>query len=161
MKPKKSLPLTVLKQASTPLEVKTLLVPTDFSPASLEALAYACRFAARFDATLVLLHVVEPPPQRFRDVPLVLPDDQVADQAREQLQALAATLPKTLRVETKVRLGRAFQEICELAEAAGADLILLATHGYTGLKHTLLGSVTERVTRHAPCPVLVLRAAPD
>jgi nucleotide-binding universal stress UspA family protein len=57
----------------------------------------------------------------------------------------------------QVRHGRAFQEIAEAARSLPADLIIIATHGYTGIKHALLGSTTERVVRHAPCPVLVVR----
>ena len=57
-----------------------------------------------------------------------------------------------------VRLGRAWQEVVEIAREVKSDLIILATHGYTGLKHVLLGSVAEKILRHAPCPVLSVRA---
>ena len=74
------------------------------------------------------------------------------------LAGLAAKLP-SLKVSQRVEAGAASQRICDLAKENGFDLIALATHGYTGLKHVLLGSTAERVVRHAPCAVLVVKAA--
>jgi universal stress protein A len=85
-------------------------------------------------------------------------------QAEADLLRLAGSLRKTtgLKVSVLVRDGTPFEAICRASETLGADLIVLTTHGYTGLKHVWLGSTAERVVRHASCPVLVVRppAAP-
>ena len=69
----------------------------------------------------------------------------------------AARIPRSVVEKILVRSGRSFHEIAAAARTRKVDLIIMATHGYTGLKHALLGSTTERVVRHAPCPVLVVR----
>ena len=69
----------------------------------------------------------------------------------------AARVPPALVEKLLVRVGRSFHEIATAARSRKADLIIISTHGYTGVKHALLGSTTERVVRHAPCPVLVVR----
>jgi len=82
----------------------------------------------------------------------------VLDSARTALKKLAHDqFPKRIPVKIMVRQGRAFDQIAAVARTLAADLIIIATHGYTGLKHVLLGSTAERVARHAPCPVLILR----
>ena len=80
-------------------------------------------------------------------------------QAGADLERLAGALRKTneQNISVVVRDGKPFQEICHAAETLGADLIVLTTHGHTGLKHVWLGSTAERVVRHAKCPVLVVR----
>ena len=74
----------------------------------------------------------------------------------ERVVKQAGVSPKLIE-KTLVRFGRSFHEIADAARTLKVDLIVIATHGYTGLKHALLGSTTERVVRHAPCPVLVVR----
>lgn len=123
---------------------------------------YAASLAARFGASLTLVHVVElaiyplemgvgPPPGRRSD------QDQIA-RATTKLSVWGRRMLGPCRVvETVVRSGLAFFEITEVAKALGADLIVIGTHGYTGLKLALLGSTAEKVVRHAPCPVLVVR----
>ena len=141
--------------------IKSILVPVDFSAPSRKALAYAVSFAEHFGAKLTLLNVVEPvaTPDFMASFPIAMEEDKVRAGCKAQLDRLIeqeAIDPK--RVErTLVRQGRSFHEITEAARTLNMDLIIMSTHGYTGLKHALLGSTTERVVRHASCPVLVLR----
>jgi nucleotide-binding universal stress UspA family protein len=144
-------------------QLKTILVPVDFSSFSNKALDYALAFAEQFGAKVTLLHVVEPMvyPESYVPTPaaadelnhhLITSAEQRLARQREALGEQGA------EVRTVARAGRPFIEICEFAREAGVDLIILATHGYTGLKHVLLGSTAERVVRHSPCPVLTVRA---
>ena len=146
---------------SRPLRIQSILVPIDFSPPSIQALDYAVTFAGKFKATLTLLHVVEPvaTPDFAATFPLVMENDQSMAAAQKQLEHLVegARIPRGVVEKILVRFGRSFHEIAEAARTRKIDLIIISTHGYTGLKHALLGSVTERVVRHAPCPVLVVR----
>jgi len=142
------------------LRVETILVPTDFSPQSEKALRYALAFARQFNARLTLLHVLEPlAGPDFAYFPLVEVRDKVARTARQRLAGLAARLEAAPGIieRTLVRDGRAYQVIAEVARESRANLIIIATHGYTGAARLMLGSTTERVVRHAPCPVLVVR----
>ena len=143
------------------LKIKSILVPVDCSVPSEKALAYAVPFARQFGAKLTLLHVVEPvaTPDFTGAFPLVLEDDKVQAECKRHLERVVADLQIEPRLVERVlvRHGRSFNEIAETARTLKVDLIIIATHGYTGLKHALLGSTTERVVRHAPCPVLVVR----
>lgn len=142
------------------LKVSSILVPLDFSDASTKALDYAVSFAAQFGAKLTLLFVVEPvATPDFAAFPLAMENDRVAAGARKKLQSLcdARGISRGMVDRLLVRQGRAFHEIAEAARTLKADLVILSTHGFTGVKHALLGSTTERVVRHAPCPVLVVR----
>ena len=142
------------------LKVKSILVPTDFSESSLKAIDYALSFARQFGAKLTLLYVAEPMPTHdFATFPLAMDDDKVKKAARQKLEALCVQprIGPSLVEKILVRQGRAFHEISEAARALKVDLIIIATHGYTGVKHAFLGSTAERVVRHAPCPVLIVR----
>jgi universal stress protein A len=143
------------------LQLQSILVPTDFSKPSLKALHYAAALAAQFGAKLTLLTVVEPigATPDFAYNPLVLDNEAVRATAEEQLQRLLKrqAIDVALVQRTLVRQGVPFNEISGAASRLKADLIVIATHGYTGLKHVFLGSTAERVVRHAPCPVLVVR----
>jgi universal stress protein A len=145
-------------------DFQRILVAVDFSEESRSALACAAEMAARFGASLTLVHVVEPhfgPPET--DAPALADENSDAAEyaeAKLELSALGEQMLGPCRVvETVVRAGLAFFEITEAAKALGADLIVVGTHGYTGLKRALLGSTAEKVVRHAPCPVLVARAS--
>ena len=141
--------------------INSILVPIDFSDASKEALAYAVPLAAQFAAKLTILHVVEPvaTPDFAKSFPLALDSARVLAACRRRLRQIV----KEQQIDPKLveavfaRPGRSYHEITEAARTLDTDLIIIATHGYTGLKHALLGSTTERVVRHAPCPVLVVR----
>ena len=150
------------RTGKTPLfKLKKILVPIDFSNSSKDALPRATLLAAHFGAEVVLLHVVEKFPidyllgRELMNQTLV----PLMKQAETDLEQMAGSLRKStgLDVSAVVSDGKPFEVICQTAKPLGADLIVLTTHGYTGLKHVWLGSTTERVVRHAPCPVLVVR----
>jgi nucleotide-binding universal stress UspA family protein len=145
----------------TPLRIKSILVPLDFSPPSAKALGYAVAVAKQFKAKLTLLHVVEPvaTPDFASSFPLAMEDDKLMAAAKSELEGAVqkARIPRGTVEKILVRFGRAFHEIASAARTRKVDLIIISTHGYTGLKHALLGSTTERVVRHAHCPVLVVR----
>jgi len=150
------------KIALMPLELKQILVATDFSQCSLRAVDYALGLAPRFGAKVILLHVVEPGvyPENYLTIPVPLDEANLnlVEASRERLNALAKRRPcQSTATETLVRLGRAHSEIPDTAKALGADMIILGTQGDGGLKHALLGSTAERVVRHAGCPVLTIR----
>ncbi len=159
-------PTTELDGAAYPdaeLPLKHILVPVDFSSCSLQALSYALGFAQQFGSRLTLLHVVEPAlhPDSYLAAPTFDETNQnLLQAARERLENICEKrVGNRLPAEILVRMGRAYSEIPDTAKALGADLIILGTHGYTGMKHVLLGSTAERVVRNAPCPVLTVRAA--
>ena len=94
----------------------------------------------------------------IQDVPLVLSDKQVQQKARDDLDALGLEeFSPSIRVQSLVREGKAYQEIVAAAQELNVDLIIISTRGRTGLKRFLLGSTAERVIRHVQCPVLVVR----
>ena len=144
--------------------IRRILVPVDFSDPSLQALDYAIEFGRRFKPELVVLHVLEPiyypgPPDMYGpgyDMGLVYRELERA--AREQLSRVAAPLQKKrLTVRTLLCVGTASHAIVDTAKRLRADLIIMSTHGRTGLSHVLMGSVAERVVRIATCPVLTVR----
>lgn len=137
--------------------VKRILVPVDFSPSSRKALNYAAGLAKQFSAGLTLLHVIEPYHFASR-VESPLDYVNLKQAAMEEMARWAASIRRrTACVETAVAIGTAYEVIVTKARKNRIDLIILSTHGRTGLKHFLLGSVAERVVRLAPCPVLVVR----
>lgn len=150
------------QMAPVRFRIGRILVPMDFSEHSRKALRYARPFAEQFGAQLTLLHVIEPVvlPTDFGYVPAtpVELDEQRMSDARKQLSIIANEVGATVPVDSIVRLGRSWKEIVETAKTKHMDLLIIATHGYTGLKYALLGSVAEKIIRHAPCPVLVVRA---
>lgn len=141
------------------LELQRIMVTTDFSDESRKSLPYAAALAREFQASLVLVHVVPAHlPLQLSQLGIVFEESRLMKEARERLPAFRrAELGPDLPVETLVLHGSPAHEICRTAEARGADLIVMATHGHAGLKHYTIGSVTESVVRHAPCPVLVVR----
>jgi nucleotide-binding universal stress UspA family protein len=144
------------------LQVKRILVPLDFSECSLSALDYALALALKLGATVSLLHVVEPTivPQDQFSISSALNDvsQNLVAACRERLSAISAKkLGHCVTDETLVRLGHAHSEITDTAKALGVNMIVLGTHGTTGLKHLLLGGTAEHVVRHAHCPVLTIR----
>jgi nucleotide-binding universal stress UspA family protein len=143
------------------LRLKKILVPIDFSPPSKNAFKYAVRFAEEFGGELTLLYVLEPESMTgFMAIPeatAFVESDIVA--AGKNLRSLIASVRngKIERPHWKVRAGLPSHEIVEMAKEMDVDLIVVATHGYTGWKHFCIGSTAERVVRAAPCPVLVVR----
>lgn len=143
------------------INLKRILHPTDFSPASRNAQRYAASFARAFGAKLYLLSVSQPLHLAFLD-PLMIQDLDSSQEAaaRENLDRLQAELSRQgIEVEAVMRRGSTSLEIVSFAEEAGIDLIVMGTHGWSGLEHILLGSTAQVVVRKAPCPVLTVRAA--
>lgn len=144
------------------LTIKKILVPIDFSDYSKSALRYSVNFAKSFNASITLIYVVEPiiyPPD-FSMGQIAIPtiNTEWDERAKEELDKLAKTeIPAELQVKTMIKTGKPFVEIIETAKEENADLIIIATHGHTGVEHILFGSTAEKVVRKAPCPVLTLR----
>lgn len=139
---------------------RLILVPCDFSNCSAAALAQAAALAKLTGGSLVLLHVIEPVKPGFLMEGTVSRQTQglLREKVRQMLAALAATHAGGVHLRRPIiKAGKPWEVIVSTASKAGADLIVLGTHGYTGLKHAALGSVAERVVRHAPCPVLTVR----
>lgn len=139
---------------------ETLLVPHDFSDDAEAALDAAVELARRLGARLHLLHVYQQPvdvlsPYGIAIPPNVGPELRAAAQTR--LEKLAERIPD-LQVQVHVAEGPPALAIAETAEALAVDLVVMGTHGRTGLRHLLLGSVAERTMRTAPCPVLTVKA---
>ena len=143
---------------------RRILWPTDFSPLAEAALPHALRLAAGHDAELVVLHVLTPAGlYALPDVAAAAwgqleRDSRATGKAalRQLTERLHAQLP-TLRVRSVLAEGVPFDQILRAAKRLRCDLIVLATHGRTGLRHVLTGSVAENVVRRAPCPVLTVR----
>jgi len=140
-------------------ELKHILVPTDFSKPSNKALKYAVSLAARIGSQITLVHVIKPRPIESEPYTVWLGFDPREIEANDAMRKLCKEQhvdPALLR-RTIVREGTPHREITAAARELEADLIIIATNGRTGLAHILPGSTTERVVRHAPCPVLVVR----
>lgn len=135
--------------------LKKILVPVDFSECMNEALLYAVKFAKQFDAELTLLHVATPYSPGF-DVNSPSYVETVED-AEEALKKLRDRLANTVACQYMVCRGAIDSEIIAVANLQHSDLIILAMHGRTGLTRLLMGSTTERVVRHAGCPLLIVR----
>ena len=151
---------SVTENALGSVHLKTLLVPTDFSQNSTRAVQYAKTLSQIFHSKVILLHVI---------IPVAAPDLVYGPMAWDEGKAIQASkkrlekcveeakFEKSIPVQTLVKMGHPTQVITELSKSLKVDMLIISTHGHTGLKHLLLGSVVERVIRHAPCPVLVVR----
>lgn len=140
------------------LHLSNILVPLDMSETSLKALRYAVTFARQFGAKLTLIHVVElaaySPELPY---PLPIPPHQTSEVKKEFKKMCEAHLPSDVQTRLVVRHDFALDAVVAEARKTKADLIIVSTHGRTGLKRAFLGSVAEKIVRHAPCPVLVVR----
>ncbi|MFQ5738766.1 MAG: universal stress protein [Acidobacteriota bacterium] len=144
------------------LPFKKILAPTDFSQSSLKAVERAAELAAHFASELCLVHVHAPvpamPPDLNYGFELPVYDDGALSRAEERLrEVVEKSLSPDLMVRTFVQYGDPAREITRIAEEERLDLIVIATHGLTGWRHLVFGSVAEKVLRSAPCPVLTLR----
>jgi nucleotide-binding universal stress UspA family protein len=147
------------------VQVTRVLVPIDFSPSARAALDYAAFLADRLGAELEVLHVWEPPGYAGPDTLALLPAgpgppgwDQARGEVRREVEHFVgegSARPRQVRV--RVEAGEPSDTILQVAEAGGTDLIVMGTHGRTGLSRLLVGSVAEDVMRRAACPVLTLR----
>lgn len=141
------------------IKIKTILVPLDFSCPSMVALDYAVELARSFAATIHLLHVTSPDEAApTGSAHLMRETAESLMSAHEKLAQAPEKHPSSFwPANSHIRSGEPFQEICNQAREIGADLIVLATRGHSGLTRILLGSTAERVVRFAPCPVLIVR----
>jgi nucleotide-binding universal stress UspA family protein len=169
---------------ATYMDVRKILVPVDYSSDSQQALLWGMSLAEKYGSRLLLFHaipeaveevfaqgisVASPPAyylermapgnRPFAGQPIIL---DLIDRASTELQDFAQRyLKEPLPLEIKVGVGKPAEEILRVAGEEGVDLIVMGTHGHTGLRHLLLGSVAEEVTRHAPCPVFTIRHQQD
>jgi universal stress protein A len=137
------------------MEIRHILAPTDFSAPASQAVTAAYELAQTFGAKLSLLHVIEVPAYAI-EVALPL-EDLERDARRELARLLPEADAAHVEVTRLVNMGVPYQRIVETATTEQVNLIVMATHGRTGLSHLVLGSVAERVVRLAPCPVLTIR----
>lgn len=151
------------------VEIKRILNPTDFSDSSKEGTDFALEFAERFDAELHLLHVVHDVSTQIPDFGMGLAFPGFAEKIPERMRkheeaairGLTELTPegwsKDHSVVLAVKQGQPFVEVIRYARSHDIDLIVMGTHGRSGLAHALLGSVAERVVQKSPCPVLTIR----
>jgi nucleotide-binding universal stress UspA family protein len=144
--------------------ISRILVPVDFSAASDEALAYAKTLAGRFGASLHLVHAFEDPftsaafaSEMYSTLPLSMREDMLRHAEQRLAERLPADQKELFHGTTDIVTGTPARTIVEYSAKLGADLIVMGTHGRSGMAHLLLGSVAERVVRHAPCPVLTVK----
>ncbi|MFZ3377750.1 MAG: universal stress protein [Chthoniobacterales bacterium] len=142
-----------------------ILVPVDFSGCSLEGLKYAIQFADRVAAKLIVFHAVHHAYARTSDGfavydPTIFEEAARKDAERQMREFVRAAKFRGVKFETAIKVGSPVEEICAFAKDRNVDLIITATHGWTGFKHVLIGSTAERVVRHAPCAVLVVPSHP-
>jgi nucleotide-binding universal stress UspA family protein len=142
--------------------INKILVPIDFSVHSKNALKYAVPLARQFEASLHLVYVVEPTiyPADLGFGQVVLPgiEDELRQKGQAELNELVAKeIGRTVKATATVRTGTPSQEILSEAEERGVDLIVVATHGHSGVEHMLFGSTAERIVRKSHCPVLTIR----
>ena len=145
------------------VQIKRILCPIDFSDSADHAMRYASALSETFGAELTLLHVVAPvvaalPGETALPDTLQADIDELTDACRNRLEQTVGKLAASgLTVQHKVLNGVPFIEIIRYARDAETDLIVMGTHGRTGLGHLLIGSVAERVVRKSPCPVLTVK----
>jgi nucleotide-binding universal stress UspA family protein len=141
--------------------IRSILVPIDFSGHSKNALQYALPIAEKFKASIHLVYVVEPTmyPADLGFGQVVLPgvEDELREKGGDELKALIRReIGSRVASSWIVRTGNPHQEILREAEERGVDMIVVATHGHSGVEHMLFGSTADRVVRHARCPVLTV-----
>ena len=142
--------------------LRKVLFPTDFSEPSEAGWTYALAFAKEFSAEVVLLHVVPDPPRLAEAYEMGFTPERFIQAATEEARRMMAEMIAKaadwrVQITPQVRQGVEFREIIQAAREAEADLIVMGTHGRTGLAHALIGSVAEKVVRKAPCPVLTVK----
>lgn len=142
-------------------KIRKILVPIDFSPHSNKAVDYASILAGQFNASIILMHVIDSAPYSVTDTLNVLEHRRsLAMIARSLLNNWREPLRKeNLVVKPYLVSGVVYDEILKKARRDKVDLIVMGTHGRTGLKHVLLGSVAEKIVRLSSCPVLTVRLA--
>lgn len=142
-------------------KIRRIVCPTDFSPTARRASDYAAEMARSFGAEVVLLHVIPELnyPTRSFGMASAFPHlrEELHTRAQEELTAEAKRVDPSGRIKTELRDGVAHEQILDCAKTQAADLIVIGTHGHTGLAHLVLGSTAERVVRMSECPVMTVR----
>jgi nucleotide-binding universal stress UspA family protein len=138
------------------LPIRTILHPTDFSPQAETAFALACALARDYDARLIVAHVWEPPPVMYADGYMPIPAPDTRETFRLRLENLRPVDPP-VEFERRFLDGSPVREILREARETNADLIVMGTHGWSGLSRLFMGSVAEGVMRKAPCPVMTVK----
>lgn len=158
-------PVFVARKTRTPLTIKTILVPVDFSRCSLKGLEYAIAFANELGAKIILLHatylgyVYSTEGSALYDIPGLQKAARKA--AERQMQKLVRAVKfGGVKFEAAFTDASPALDICQFVKDRDIDLIITSTHGLTGFEHVLIGSIAEKVVRHAPCSVLVVPSHP-
>lgn len=143
------------------IKLKKILCPIDFSECSLYALSYAIDLSVKEHASLYLIHVIETHISDIGDImkqiDLLLDDKQINNLRMQLINLIPDDIRSNIHTEPIVEKGIPFVEIIKTAKDKQVDLIVMGTHGRTGLEHILIGSVAERVIQKSPCPVLSIR----
>lgn len=145
---------------ATVFKLSKILVPVDFSECSKKAIQYAIPFARQFGASITLLHVVQINfvGGEFGSIDYPLLETELKESRTKMLDTLLRDeIGETAPAQAIMRTGQPLSEIVRAAKELDVDLIIISTHGHTGLKHVFLGSTAESVVRYAPCPVLTVR----
>jgi nucleotide-binding universal stress UspA family protein len=145
-----------------PKKLDLILVPTDFSGLSCEAFSWATLLAKEFMAKIMIVHVISAKAAEEMTAQPGNPWERVLEREDHAMiesfqSCLQSDFGQTVETQTLVEVGPAPEKIIEAAQEKDVDLIVMATHGRTGLSHALMGSVAEKVVRQAPCPVLTIR----
>ena len=159
---KQQVPSPPPRRTTSSLAIQRILVPIDFSVHSKNALRYAVPMAEQYGATLFLIYVVEPTiyPADLGFGQVVMPgvEEELRNKSAEELKSLIEReIGDKAKAEAVIRMGKPHQEILAEAEEKKIDLIVLATHGHTGVEQMLFGSTAMRVVRLAKCPVMTIR----
>jgi nucleotide-binding universal stress UspA family protein len=141
------------------LAIRTILHPTDFSTHSAQAFQMACALARDYQARLIVLHVEAPPVAILGGMPALppLPEEYDRENLEKRLRCIQPPDP-AVQVEHRLVTGEPVAEILRMAQEQSCDLIVMGTHGRTGLGRLLMGSIAEQVVRKAPCLVLTVKS---
>ena len=151
-----------IKTATEGIVLEKILVPVDFSEGAKEGAKYASVFATKVGADLLLMNVTSPPNFTAADPTIIPPDwPQLVEIARlaaaDKLEEMVNFLPLIgISAETQVAIGTPIEKLVEATARPDVDMVITSTHGYTGLRHVLLGSTADQLVRLAHCPVLVV-----
>jgi nucleotide-binding universal stress UspA family protein len=139
-------------------QFKTILCPTDFSEESMHALEYGVSFAKLSDATLLLAHILhDPTSEVFHPEGYTLSFEQAAQHAQSLLEEIRDKRLAYPKCEIYVEIGEPFEQLLAIAQKRNVDLIVTATHGRPGITELVLGDIPDKLIRHSPCPVFVVR----
>jgi len=146
------------------VNLKRILWPTDFSEFSMRGGRYAFSFCEHFQAEMHVIHVISPPLSPDvslivpAEVPVAITEPEIVEASEKALATMVKeSFPDSSKIITKVLFGAPWPGVCDYARENDIDLIVVTTHGRTGLSHVLIGSTAERIVQHAPCAVLTVK----